>query len=191
MATTTGYLDFTEQAEPSAPAAGHQRVYIDSTTHKLKATNSSGTDRDIEGTGGSSAFNGAKAYHNTTQTVGAAITALNLNSEDFDTASYHDTVTNNTRMTVPTTGYYRVTGHAQFAMNATCILGLRIDGTTTVRGSAVAGDGASEKYQTTAIVFMTSGHYIELWAYQSSSGAVGDTTNAENMTSLEIEFLGT
>ncbi len=39
----------TEGTEPSAPAAGHQRLYIDSTTHLLKATNSSGTDRTIEG----------------------------------------------------------------------------------------------------------------------------------------------
>jgi len=39
----------TEGTEPSAPAAGKQRLYIDSTTHLLKATNSSGTDRTIEG----------------------------------------------------------------------------------------------------------------------------------------------
>jgi len=40
----------TEGTEPSAPAAGKQRLYIDSTTHLLKATNSSGTDRTIEST---------------------------------------------------------------------------------------------------------------------------------------------
>jgi len=38
----------TEGTEPSAPAAGKQRLYIDSTTHLLKATNSSGVDRNIE-----------------------------------------------------------------------------------------------------------------------------------------------
>jgi hypothetical protein len=42
-------LLITEGTEPSAPAAGKQRLYIDSTTHSLKATNSSGTDRNIEG----------------------------------------------------------------------------------------------------------------------------------------------
>ena len=30
----------TEGTEPSAPAAGKQRLYIDSTTHKLKRTDS-------------------------------------------------------------------------------------------------------------------------------------------------------
>ena len=42
-------LLITEGTEPSAPAAGKQKLYIDSTTHLLKATNSSGTDRTIEG----------------------------------------------------------------------------------------------------------------------------------------------
>ena len=35
--------------EPAAPAAGKQRLYIDSTSHKLKRTDSSGTDVTIEG----------------------------------------------------------------------------------------------------------------------------------------------
>jgi len=38
----------TEGTEPSAPAAGKQRLYIDSTTHKLKRTDSSGTDVTLE-----------------------------------------------------------------------------------------------------------------------------------------------
>src|SRR6185436_7728112 len=43
------YLTIVEATEPSAPSAGQQRLYIDSTTHLLKATNSSGTDRTLEG----------------------------------------------------------------------------------------------------------------------------------------------
>lgn len=42
-------LLITEGTEPAAPAAGKQRLYIDSTSHKLKATDSAGADRDIEG----------------------------------------------------------------------------------------------------------------------------------------------
>lgn len=38
----------TEGTEPAAPAAGKQRLYIDSTTHHLKRTDSGGTDVDIE-----------------------------------------------------------------------------------------------------------------------------------------------
>jgi len=41
----------TEGTEPSAPAAGKQRLYIDSTSHKLKRTDSSGVDVTIESSG--------------------------------------------------------------------------------------------------------------------------------------------
>jgi hypothetical protein len=41
-----------EATEPTAPSAGQQRLYIDSTTHKLKRTDSSGTDVDIEAASG-------------------------------------------------------------------------------------------------------------------------------------------
>jgi hypothetical protein len=38
-----------EGTEPTAPSAGQQRLYIDSTTHLLKLTNSSGTDSAVGG----------------------------------------------------------------------------------------------------------------------------------------------
>lgn len=41
----------TEGTEPTAPAAGKQRLYIDSTTHKLKRTDSSGIDVTLEASG--------------------------------------------------------------------------------------------------------------------------------------------
>jgi hypothetical protein len=41
----------TEGTVPASPAAGKQRVYIDSTSHKLKRVNSSGVATDIESAG--------------------------------------------------------------------------------------------------------------------------------------------
>lgn len=41
-----------EGTEPSAPAAGKQRLYIDSTTHHLMRVPSTGVEVDLEGTGG-------------------------------------------------------------------------------------------------------------------------------------------
>ncbi len=45
------YLTIVEATEPAAPSAGQQRLYIDSTTHKLKRTDSSGVDVTIESAG--------------------------------------------------------------------------------------------------------------------------------------------
>lgn len=130
-------------------------------------------------------FSGALAYHNTTQSVGSSATALSLNSEDFDTDSYHDNSTNNSRMTAPATGYYLVTGHAQFASSGVHLLGLWING-SAVRGSAVSISGTSVKLQTSQIVYLTSGQYVELWGYNESTQNIGDGTYAENQTSLTI-----
>ncbi len=40
-----------EATEPTAPAAGHQRLYVDSTTHVLMITNSSGTQTPVSSSG--------------------------------------------------------------------------------------------------------------------------------------------
>ena len=41
-----------EATEPSAPAAGHQRLYIDSTSHHLSRTDENGDEVDLEAGGG-------------------------------------------------------------------------------------------------------------------------------------------
>lgn len=75
----------TEGTEPSAPAAGKQRLYIDSTSHKLKRTNSSGVDVDIEGltnpmtTAGDVIYGGASGTP-TRLAVGTAGQVLRTNS---------------------------------------------------------------------------------------------------------------
>ncbi len=65
-----------EGTEPTSPAAGHQRLYIDSTTHKLKRTDSSGTDVTVEGTSGAITSSGltmatARLLGRTTASTGA------------------------------------------------------------------------------------------------------------------------
>lgn len=75
----------TEGTEPSAPAAGKQRLYIDSTSHLLKATNSSGTDRTIEGLTNPMSTQGAIIYGGsggtpTALTIGTANQVLRTNA---------------------------------------------------------------------------------------------------------------
>jgi hypothetical protein len=130
-------------------------------------------------------FSGARVYHSTTQSVGAAVTALNMDSEDFDTDTYHDNTTNNTRLTVPATGYYLVVGHVMFTYNGVNLMALRIDGTSDVRGSAWSAEATAGKGITTQVVYMTTGQYIELWAYQGGTANTGDTGGV-NQNSLSI-----
>lgn len=43
--------------------------------------------------------------------------AIPFNQERYDTASMHDNVTNNSRITAPSAGYYLVTGTVTFGVN--------------------------------------------------------------------------
>lgn len=82
-------LLITEGTEPSAPAAGKQRLYIDSTSHLLKATNSSGTERNIEG-GSTYSY----LVHRLTATTTNAAVTIDVNSTSYlvfsATAFIHD-----------------------------------------------------------------------------------------------------
>lgn len=61
-------------------------------------------------TSGGLNFSGAKATKTTGQTIpGSANTVVTWDAEEYDTDGYHDPVTNNDRITIPTTGKYRAT----------------------------------------------------------------------------------
>lgn len=130
-------------------------------------------------------FSGARAYHSTTQSVGNSVTPLNMDSEDFDTDTYHDNSTSNSRLTVPATGYYWASAHAQYATTGVVIIGLSING-TAVTGSAVSHPAGDCKLHTSQVVYMTSGQYLEAWAYCATTHNVGDTTYPENRNSVSI-----
>ena len=57
-----------------------------------------------------SSFSGARCHKASDQAVTTATwTQLTWDTEEYDTSSYHDLVTNTDRFTVPTTGYYSIT----------------------------------------------------------------------------------
>jgi hypothetical protein len=147
------------------------------------------------------AFAGARAYNNGTQSIpNTTDTALTFDTEDYDTDGYHSTSANTSRMTIPTgkAGKYLVHGHTTYAVGNTTgdrILVIRKN------GSDVPGSGVSVvphtgsvllRLDTTAIVDLAVGDYVEAFAFQSSGGNLnaGATTGGDS-SSLEIALLGT
>lgn len=56
-----------------------------------------------------------RVYNNANISIpNATYTALQFNSEDFDTDNMHDNTTNNTRLTCKTAGIYLITGSVSF-----------------------------------------------------------------------------
>lgn len=159
----------------------------DGSSGQVLSTNASGVLSWA--TAGSAAFSGCFAYASSGQSITSSLTAVTFNSESYDTDSYHDTSSNTSRMTVPSTGYYRVIGLVTTDGNAAARAQLRVDGTTTI--SAVAVGNAAANYQNGALiardVYLTSGQYVEL---MGAFGTTQTTVSGVSGASLSIQKLG-
>lgn len=134
----------------------------------LNIKGANGTD----GTNGTSySFKGAKVYKSTGQSIGTTLTALSFDTESFDTNTYHDTSTNNTRLTVSETGYYKIYGIVSTTSNAVTRAQIRLNGSTVLAGVGAGNAGASidNGVYVETIHYLNSGDYVELLGYFGST----------------------
>ena len=143
-------------------------------------------------------YAGAAAYGNATQSIpNTTYTAIALQAENFDTDSYHDNTTNNSRMTIPAGkgGKYLVQGALLWQ-----------NGTTGQRTLVFYKNGSQfaawDNTPATASVYsmmcsitmsLVATDYVELFVYQNSGGAVGMYgSNVGNgfSTFLAVSLLG-
>jgi hypothetical protein len=119
-----------------------------------------------------------RAYHSATQSIANATdTAVALNSEFDDTAAMHSTVSNTSRLTIPTGqgGWYFFAGYVEFAANATGqrALTLRYAGTDLVVSTTVGAASAGVTRLTIATFYpAAAATYYELVVNQNSGGAL-------------------
>jgi hypothetical protein len=109
----------------------------------------------------------------------AAWTAMALTSELWDTDSMHDNITNNTRITAPNTGLY-VAGYTHImASGAGTSRGVRLtmNGAGSIFGQSLIGNtsGIEMSLNVLALLQLTTGDYVEGYAYQNSGGALAST----------------
>ena len=105
-------------------------------------------------------------------------TSILLDVEDVDSANSHNTVTNTSRFTAVTPGYFQANASVTFGANATGVRGIRflINGTTVVQSPVVLPTGASAIYLSLSkLVILTAGSYVEVQGYQNSGGALNTT----------------
>ncbi len=132
----------------------------------------------------------AVSISNTTTTV------LALDSEEYDTASMHDTVTNNSRVTVPTGmgGLYLVVGQTTWAANGVGLrrISLRKNGSTGLGESDQAPSSATRQttHQVSVLKQLAAADYVELTCFQESGGALnsGDTASASGSAIMMIRL---
>lgn len=135
-----------------------------------------------------------KARRTSAQTIAnSAATAIQFDASDsFDTDTMHDTVTNNTRITVNTSGIYIVTGQIYFASSATGsyrVISIAKNGTELA--SANFGAGTDRRCTLTYIdAAANATDYYELLAFQDSGGNL-NTSVVHGVTSeFSVAWLG-
>jgi len=158
---------------------------------KVPVFNSTTKVFDMTTPSGSSSMDGARVYKSSGQaSIASTLTVLTFDSESYDTNSYHDNSTNNSRLTVPTTGYYRMVGTVSTSSNSVFRAAIRINGSTTIMDISSGNAGASVNNGQMIVTdyALTAGDYVELLGafmsgtYTTTSGIAG--------TTFSIQFLG-
>lgn len=116
-----------------------------------------------------------RAVRSTVQTIGTlSATAVQFNAADtWDTDAFHDTVTNNTRLTVPTgkDGVYVITGGVIWdgdTAGTYRVANIRLGGTTNIASNVMAGINMAtlglvgSQNSVTAIYDLDAAQYVEL-----------------------------
>jgi len=121
-------------------------------------------------------------------------TLVTFNAETYDTDGFHSTSTNPERMTVPAglAGYYEVTANVGFDTNIVGrrLLQIRKNGSAISVGEASPGVATVyPAFNTSLIVYLAVGDYVDFEAYQTSGGNLDVLVQPER-TFLQIERVG-
>lgn len=125
----------------------------------------------------------------------ATYTAVSWDGEGWDTNAYHDNVTNNSRVTIPSgkAGKYLVTVNIIYAASATGSIRL----VNIYKNGTGTGDqnfATNASFNSTAIcskVFdLAVGDYIQAFCYQDSGGNLNVQPTSTHGTSMQVTFLG-
>jgi hypothetical protein len=119
---------------------------------------------------------GVRAYRTTNQAIGhSSWVAINFDAERFDTDTFHDNVTNNTRLTVPVgkAGYYLIIGDVSWASNVTGFryLHILLNGSVRLAEVSQTSGGLLDVRQCVSTIYhLSEGDYVQLEVHQTSGG---------------------
>jgi hypothetical protein len=148
-------------------------------TYALTSTGGSGSS--------AAAFAGCSIYHNTTVVVNNA--AVPFNAELYDTDGFHDTSTNNSRVTIPTGkgGKYLVTYGGLLSATGAEYFRIRKNGAATFSSPNTP---VAQNYATpgSVVLDLVAGDYIELMF--TGNRTLGHASTYEAQMSMTVSKLG-
>jgi hypothetical protein len=143
---------------------------------------------------------GCRAVKSALQSIpNATYTSVTFAATDtYDTNSFHDPVTNSSRITIPTggTGYYQIFGQITWvaASNHLGIMSFLRNGSDVLAFNLIGtGNSSTQQAQFMSDVrYLTAGDYIEIQVYQNVGSAINVQGSAsDNQSSFfGVNFLG-
>lgn len=121
-------------------------------------------------------FVGCSVYNSSTQTfANNTETTINFDSEYFDTNGFHDNVTNNSRITIPTGygGKYLISAANRWVQNTNGArnMMLYVNNVSVMDLMNLPGNAATLSYCFRSVIYtLAAGDYIQIKATQSSGG---------------------
>lgn len=130
-----------------------------------------------------------RVFHNAAQSIpNATDTVLAFNSERFDNGAMHDTVVNNSRITIVTPGVYTVSCNVEWPANATGFrrCQLRVNGATLIASitQPVSTAAVVTAMRMAAPWQFAAADYVEVLVHQTSTAAL----NVNSTASYSPEF---
>lgn len=115
-------------------------------------------------------------------------------TDSWDSDAFHDTVTNNTRITIPTGlgGRYLLSANCFFDNGTTTgnyMLRWRLNGTTAISDAMAPGASLGTRLSNTTVYALNAGDYVEVTVYQSSGGSLSLFAASPNV-SASVTFIG-
>ena len=149
------------------------------------------------GGGGAPVFAGVRLTKSATQSISSATpTAITFDGETFDTAAYHSTVSNTSRITIPTDeeGFYHIGMHGswdQFAFETpTTSAIIRLNGTTTLSSTRqVIENGVDPTpvdFTLNTIYELAVTDYIEVVVEHDGGAGDGDILNTTQFWAYKV-----
>ena len=128
---------------------------------------------------------GASVYNSTAQNIpNATMTALTWDTEVSDTDTMHDNVTNPTRLTANTAGWYIAACNLILGAGGTTgtlmELELYVNGVAVVTENADSTGQSNDRLFLTYPVYLNVGDYVEFKAYQASTATRSTVGGAGN-----------
>lgn len=176
VATSLDYL--VKNTASSDP--GHKHTYS-----SISATGTPSATTFLRGDGtwsvpAAASFIGCRVYKSASQNgTGTGEVTVTFDSENFDTDTMHDNVTNNSRITFTTAGKYCVIGNVNHSANAAQILKIKLNGTTVISRNAQGNSAVTEGISTQCIYNFSATDYVELINQSGSNGNINTDSHFE------------